>query len=509
MLQAENNNTTVTFEYDIEGKLVKEKQGFDFVLENVYDITGQRTKRITKQRGKEKVVDYSFSPSGLPQAININGKEVVNLQYDRFGKLYKEKLGSLEKFYQYDNENRLSSQKLYGETGEIFKTEYNYDNRGNLQERKDSINGNDSYIYDPVGRIIRYTDPLRVTREMVKDPAGNYLQTKVVETEDSFKRVGDYRGVHYEFDKAGNLTERDNLKLKWDSNNRLIQTEKEEQITRYKYDSFGRRISKETDGTETKFYWEGNTLISDTERDFHYYPYSFEPLIMEADNNIYYYHNDLNGAPLRLTNEQGKVVWNAHYDVLGNVDKLSIKEVHNPIRMQGQYEDQETGLYYNRYRYFDANICAYVSQDPLGLLAGSNVYSYPFNPLRYTDPLGLKCPELGTGDEPKVTEKKTHGNSKSSTKKQHGYEIKEKATGDVGKTGISGQDLNKNGSSPRANSQVNKLNKEAGYEKYEATVVETDLENRSIALEWEENNAQKLWDEGNSMNIHKRPKPWE
>ncbi len=407
MLQAENNNTTVTFEYDIEGKLVKEKQGFDFVLENVYDITGQRTKRITKQRGKEKVVDYSFSPSGLPQAININGKEVVNLQYDRFGKLYKEKLGSLEKFYQYDNENRLSSQKLYGETGEIFKTEYNYDNRGNLQERKDSINGNDSYIYDPVGRIIRYTDPLRVTREMVKDPAGNYLQTKVVETEDSFKRVGDYRGVHYEFDKAGNLTERDNLKLKWDSNNRLIQIEKEEQITRYKYDSFGRRISKETNEIETKFYWEGNTLISDTERDFHYYPYSFEPLIMEADNNIYYYHNDLNGAPLRLTNEQGKVVWNAHYDVLGNVDKLSIKEVYNPIRMQGQYEDSETGLYYNRYRYFDANICAYVSQDPLGLLAGSNTYSYPFNPLRYTDPLGLKCPELSGGEEPKTTTK-TH-----------------------------------------------------------------------------------------------------
>ena len=75
--------------------------------------------------------------------------------------------------------------------------------------------------------------------------------------------------------------------------------------------------------------------------------------------------------------------------------------------MQGQYEDSETGLYYNRYRYFDANICAYVSQDPLGLLAGSNTYSYPFNPLRYTDPLGLKCPELSGGEEPKTTTK-TH-----------------------------------------------------------------------------------------------------
>ena len=61
--------------------------------------------------------------------------------------------------------------------------------------------------------------------------------------------------------------------------------------------------------------------------------------------------------------------------------------------MQGQYEDQETGLYYNRYRYFDPNICAYVSQDPLGLLAGENVYCYPWNSFGYTDPLGLKCPE--------------------------------------------------------------------------------------------------------------------
>lgn len=109
----------------------------------------------------------------------------------------------------------------------------------------------------------------------------------------------------------------------------------------------------------------------------------------------------------------------------------------------------------------------------------------------------------------KGSSKAPHGNSKASTKPQHGYEISEKATGDVAKTGISGQPLNKDGTSPRANSQVNKWNKEAGHEKYEADVVKPNMPDRQTALDWEKDNAQRLWEEGNSMNKHQRPKPWE
>ncbi|MCT1403712.1 hypothetical protein M4D81_32415 [Paenibacillus sp. p3-SID867] len=68
------------------------------------------------------------------------------------------------------------------------------------------------------------------------------------------------------------------------------------------------------------------------------------------------------------------------------------------------------------------------------------------------------------------------------------------------KTGISGRKLNKNGTSPRANSQVNKWNKNAGTTKYEARVVKTNMCNRQQALKWEK---------GNSMSKHQRPRPWE
>jgi RHS repeat-associated protein len=82
-------------------------------------------------------------------------------------------------------------------------------------------------------------------------------------------------------------------------------------------------------------------------------------------------------------------VWNTHYDIFGKIDKISKNEIDNPIRMQGQYEDEETGLYYNRYRYYDPVISAYVSQDPLGLGAGENVYSYTLNSFGWIDPMGL------------------------------------------------------------------------------------------------------------------------
>jgi RHS repeat-associated protein len=126
---------------------------------------------------------------------------------------------------------------------------------------------------------------------------------------------------------------------------------------------------------------------------------------METKDKLYYYHNDINGAPLRLTDEAGNIVWNVQYDIFGKIDKISKNEIANPIRMQGQYEDEETGLYYNRYRYYDPNISAYVSQDPLRLRAGINLYSYGVNSFGWIDPLGLSC-ETSFDKEVKISKSK-------------------------------------------------------------------------------------------------------
>ncbi|PAN67335.1 hypothetical protein CIW68_21985, partial [Enterobacter cloacae] len=60
------------------------------------------------------------------------------------------------------------------------------------------------------------------------------------------------------------------------------------------------------------------------------------------------------------------------------------------IRLPGQQYDEETGLYYNRHRYYDPKQGLYITQDPIGLRGGWNAYIYPLNPLSQVDPLGLK-----------------------------------------------------------------------------------------------------------------------
>ena len=59
------------------------------------------------------------------------------------------------------------------------------------------------------------------------------------------------------------------------------------------------------------------------------------------------------------------------------------------LRFQGQYFDEETGLHYNRFRYYDPDVGRFVSQDPIGLLGGDNLYQYAPNPSGWVDQLGL------------------------------------------------------------------------------------------------------------------------
>ncbi|WP_165943191.1 RHS repeat-associated core domain-containing protein [Xanthomonas oryzae] len=88
---------------------------------------------------------------------------------------------------------------------------------------------------------------------------------------------------------------------------------------------------------------------------------------------IYHYHVDPNGCARRLTSSSGEVAWFASYQGWGALsDEYSVLE--NPLRFQGQYGDIETGLNYNRYRYYDCELGQFVVNDPLRLSAGENLY---------------------------------------------------------------------------------------------------------------------------------------
>ena len=107
---------------------------------------------------------------------------------------------------------------------------------------------------------------------------------------------------------------------------------------------------------------------------------------------IHYFHNDHLGAPLALTDQQANIVWAVKRDPWGNIEEeYNPQGLEQPIGLPGQRLDKETGLYYNRYRYYDPKIGAYINQDPIGLNGGLNLSKYSDNPLLQIDPFGLQA----------------------------------------------------------------------------------------------------------------------
>lgn len=119
-------------------------------------------------------------------------------------------------------------------------------------------------------------------------------------------------------------------------------------------------------------------------------PGSFAPIarISEQRGAMAVFTDHL-GTPLCVTDGGGDVVWQGATDTFGRCEVVDHDAGLCPWRFPGQYEDTETGLFYNRFRYYSPEVGAYVSRDPIGLEGGLGVHAYVGDPTVWYDPLGL------------------------------------------------------------------------------------------------------------------------
>ena len=416
-----NSHQYLAFQYDRLGFLIKEhhsdlNEKRQRISGSMVDINYQRAAsgQLKKlQLPGREAIDYAYDHFDRLQQVLFNDAAITQIQRDDVGRELNRIQGDIITHSDYDPMGRLAKQHAIHrqQKNDLINREYQYDPFGNLSSFKDG-SWEVRYVYDMVDKLKRTEGDLN--EHFVFDPAGNLLGQQKSDTGKSTRgnRLQMQGDRKFDYDARGNLIREARGKggkletiFEYNFSNQLVKVVKEGQATEYAYDPIGRRIRKQDSFGATRYLWAGDQLAQEQrnnlKKTYVYEPESFKPLAMVQDGEIYHYHLDHLGTPRELTSQQGKLVWKARYKTYGNVAEKDIEEVENNLRFQGQYFDEETGLHYNRHRYYDPTLGQFTTQDPIGLLGGVNNYQYAPNPVGWVDPLGLMCKEeIGSLDGP-------------------------------------------------------------------------------------------------------------
>ena len=386
------------------------------------------------------VVQYSFDEDGLLSRVtaangggeNWEEKIVRDSEGLKIEKIF---AGGIRMTRTYDAYGNVISQKSRSFRQDGYDRRYAWNASGRLQSVIDGITGGrTSYAYDAVGSLMsaRYEDGTDDYR--MPDATGNVFRSRDRRDREYGKGGRILRDRHYDFlyDVEGNLilktprrglTQHPNHEVSEESGTHIVwQTGdyayewygngmlKEVRLpygktVRFEYDALGRRTAKLFNGHVFRYLWDGNVMVQEwqyeeKDRPQHsidefgrirmqgeepvenlvtwvYEEGSYVPVAKIQNGERYTIISDYMGRPVEAYNSYGNVVWQADYDIYG--DLRNIKGIRDfiPFRQLGQYEDDETHLYYNRFRYYDPRIGNYISQDPIRL-AGNNPTLYGY-----------------------------------------------------------------------------------------------------------------------------------
>ncbi|WP_437297527.1 PAAR-like domain-containing protein [Sorangium sp. So ce426] len=321
--------------------------------------------------------------------------------------------------YRYDRVDRLLSAQR-GDVREVFA----YDPAGSITRMLDELAGKDDLgLLAPAPQAQDWMQP---SWTIERGGVLRKTETAAYEIDARGRRTAKVDLAHYRENHPGGgaATEQDMTRYVWDCRDRLREVRLPDGTRVVMiYDAFGRRVRKEVIGTAAvdlprvaEFVWDGDVLAADIGRErgartFVHAPGTFVPLLQQQDGSVLTYVNDHLGTPKELLDPRGLVAWAAAHSAWGKVvevqrDPISVLNhrttIESPFRLLGQYADEETGLCYTRFRFFDPEIGGWCSPDPLGIQGGRNLFSIDGSPTNVVDPLGLTTDVYRGGDSLEV-----------------------------------------------------------------------------------------------------------
>jgi RHS repeat-associated protein len=402
LVRASNADADVEWERDVLGRVISEKSGDDVVL-STYGKDGLRSAVQSSLGLLERI---QRGPHHRPVALKVSWgptRTAVRFERDATGREIGRALpGGVEVRWTRDTAGRPIERTVARAGLPLESERYHWDGPALLGTIVNSQRGTRRIIHDQRGFAVeeQRSDRRSVVRSV--DACGNpHVATAAGARDREYGAGGRLRRDgpdSYQHDADGNIIARETPEGAWrytyDGLGRIkLVVRPDGRETSFRYDALGRRIAKDGGHAKTRWIWDGHRTLHELSTEQKPCAWLREPdghgVLMRAERDgVTVSVPDLVGASAALFDGKGQSLWMGDLTLYGRPAPAALPSLW-PWRFPGQYHDNETGLHYNRFRYYDPQTGRYLSPDPLGLLGGLNAYAYCRDPFTQIDPFGL------------------------------------------------------------------------------------------------------------------------
>lgn len=400
--RAQDADRVLQLAHDGEGRLAEERAG-QHVLTSTYDPRGART-ALDSSLGLKVRVERDLHGRAT-QIIATQGDQTLELRFERdaLGRETRRHLpGGLSLRWQRDGLGRPTERGVFFGDRALDAMDFAWRGESKLVRRAGA-----THHHDARGRLVQVGPLSRALDEVgrvFRDPAMSDLRYEGLRVVESY-------GTEYGYDGEGRRVSKknamgDETRYRWDGAGRLVSVwlSDDERIA-YDYDGLGRRVARrrekrvEIEGLdepvwepvrETEYVWDGLSLLHEIEGgEVVSWIWEEGRLVGRiSSSSTHAVLTDPAGIPTELTDAKGNVAWKGEIDVFGTAS-MDVENVACPWRFGGHYEDPDTRLQHSWLRVYDPEVGSYLTESPLGVAGGTDLYGTVNDPFGEASPLGL------------------------------------------------------------------------------------------------------------------------
>ena len=379
--------SSIALTWDAGNRLTQLVDSVGGTITRTYDILDRLTKETTQQGS----VSYTYDAGGRRKSMTVAGQPTVSYSWDSANRLVQiqQAAGSTNGnsaqtiSFSYDAANRRTSTTY---ANGIVAT-YSYDKASHLtgityNKADGTLIGDLSYTYDANGQRINLGGSLAQV-----NPGAAVSSTQF----NANNQLTNWNGQSLTYDANGNLTSDGTNTYVWDERNQLRSIGGAITAS-FQYDALARRTSKTIGSTSTGYLYDGANFVQEQSggavtANLVTGPRMDEPYLRESSAGTHNLMPDALGSILMATDATQTTVTSYSYDAYGATMQTGTND--NSQQYTGR-ENDGTGLYYYRARYYSPQLGRFISQDPIGWASGqTNNYSYVRgNPVSKADPTG-------------------------------------------------------------------------------------------------------------------------